>query len=358
MSAQTPSSLTPRERVSKAIRGLKPDKLPTVVINSNTFMCQYYGVSVEDYCQKPDVCARVNIDFIKEFQVDCNLVCTGYILYGAGPELGVEWRFAGANFPGHIKSPLGNESDLKKMRVPEAPSGYFKNYLEAITMIVEELGQTHHLKASFLGPFSLFCFLRGIEPGLLDLMNRQEFFREAMEHCTRLSVYLGQNLLTTGLRYPILNEIFLAPGMMSPAMYHLHVAPYVMEVQRQIGIEIASNCFTFMGLPGNPESVILDKALYAAFFGVGESLDSVALGSKYRAPGFPYPAAISGRALDNWPTSKIVEFIKKALEILTQEKGIYPAISYSSVQAYSREKAREIADKIKTVNALRDEYSL
>ena len=121
---------------------------------------------------------------------------------------------------------------------------------------------------------------------------------------------------------------------------------------------VVINSNTFMGLPGNPESVKLDKALYVAFFGVGESLDSVALGSKYRAPGFPYPAAISGRALDIWPTSRIVEFIKKALEILILEKGIYPSISYSSVQAYSREKAREIADKIKTVNALRDEYSL
>lgn len=49
------------------MRGLKPDKLPTVVINSNSFMCEYYGASVEDYLQRPDICADLNIRFIEEF---------------------------------------------------------------------------------------------------------------------------------------------------------------------------------------------------------------------------------------------------------------------------------------------------
>ena len=148
-------TMTPRERVSRAMRGVKPDKLPSVVMNSNTFMCQYYGISVEEYVTNPKTCAELNINFIKEFEVDCDIVATGYILYGAGPELGVEWEFAGNNFPGNTGGPIKSESDLKKMQVPEAPSGYFKTYLEAITLINEALGDTHHLKASFLGPFSV-----------------------------------------------------------------------------------------------------------------------------------------------------------------------------------------------------------
>ena len=128
--AMTSNKMTPRERVSCSIRGMKPDKLPIVVINSNTFMCCYYGISVEDYVSKPDMCADVNIKFITEFEVDCDLVATGYILYGAGTELGVTWEFAGSNFPGNIEGPIKSKTDLKNYQIPSKPSGYFKNYLE------------------------------------------------------------------------------------------------------------------------------------------------------------------------------------------------------------------------------------
>lgn len=103
--------------------------------------------------------------------------------------------------------------------------------------------------------------------------------------------FAGKNLLKTGLRYPILNEIFLAPGMMRPNSYYQHIYPSILAVQRRVGIELSSNCFTFMGLPDNRESQKLDKALYIAFFGVGESIDAVAKGAQYRVPGYPYPAA-------------------------------------------------------------------
>jgi hypothetical protein len=173
-----------------------------------------------------------------------------------------------------------------------------------------------------------------------------------------LSIYLGKELLKTGLRYPILNEIFLAPGMMSPVQYHAEVEPYVMEVQRRIGIDVSPNSYTFMGLPNNPESHKTDEALSSAFFGVGESLDNVRAGSRYRVPGFPYLAAVSGRALNNWEIGRITDFLRQAIRILIEEEGIYPSISYSSVQADSRDKALEIADKIRAVNAFRDEYPI
>lgn len=351
-------TMTPRERVSRAMRGVKPDKLPSVVMNSNTFMCQYYGISVEEYVTNPKTCAELNINFIKEFEVDCDIVATGYILYGAGPELGVEWEFAGNNFPGNTGGPIKSESDLKKMQVPEAPSGYFKTYLEAITLINEALGDTHHLKASFLGPFSLNCFLRGIEQILLDSLTNHEFFNACMAFCSELSFYLGKQLLKTGLRYPILNEIFLAPGMMRPEAYHAQVEHYVMEVQRRIGIELASNSFTFMGLPNNPESQQIDMAFFNAFSGVGESIDNIKTASKYRAPGFPFPAAISGRALNNWETDRIIDFLKEALDVLVNQEGLYPSICFSSVQADTQKNALAIAKKIKAVNAFRDEYLL
>jgi len=352
------AKMTPRERVSRCVRGLKPDKLPIVVINSNTFMCQYYGLSVEDYLTKPELCADVNLDFIEEFKVDCDIVATGYILYGAGPELGVKWEFAENNFPGFVDVPIKSEADLEKVEVPSEPSGYFRNYLEGIRMITQSLGDTHHLKASFLGPFSLVCFLRGIEDTLVDMVMNPDFFRRCMRLCTEISVFLAKNLLSTGLRYPILNEIFLSPGMMNPETYHSLVSPYDVEVQRRIGPEIAPNSFSFMGLPNDKESQKTDESLFRAFFGVGESIETIKKAALYRAPGFPFPAAISGRALDTWDTDRILAFLKEALDYLTKQERIYPSISLSSVQADTVDKAHEIADKIRAVHAFREAYDL
>lgn len=354
----TMKKMTPRERVSCSIRGIKPDKLPIVVINSNTFMCLYYGISVEDYVSKPDLCADVNIKFITEFEVDCDIVATGYILYGAGPELGVKWQFAGNNFPGNVEGSIKSESELNNFVVPSEPAGYFKNYLETIKMVNEAIGDTYHLKASFLGPFSLVCFLRGIEEALIDMTMNPEFFQACMKLSTEISVFLGKNILSTGLRYPILNEIFLSPGMMRPDTYHSLIAPYDLEVQRRIGAEIASNSFCFMGMPNDPESQKVDEALYGAFFGVGESIEAIKKGMRYRSPGFPFPAAISGRALNFWDTDRILAFLTEALEYLEEEEGIYPSISLSSVQADTKESAQAIADKINAVKVFREKHEL
>jgi hypothetical protein len=356
--AMTSTKMTPRERVSCSIRGMKPDKLPIVVINSNTFMCCYYGISVEDYVSKPDMCADVNIKFITEFEVDCDLVATGYILYGAGTERGVKWEFAGSNFPGNIEGPIKSETDLNNYKIPSKPSGYFKNYLETIKIVNKAIGDTYHLKASFMGPFSLVCFLRGIEETLIDMILNPEFFQACMKLCTEISVFLGKNILTTGLRYPILNEIFLSPGIMKPDSYHSLVAPYILEVQRRVGPEVASNSFCFMGLPNNPESQKVDEALYGAFFGVGESINAIRKGLRYRVAGFPFPAAISGRALNNWQSDRILSFLTDGLEYLVNEEGLYPSISLSSVQAETKEIAMALADKIKAVQAFRDGYKL
>jgi uroporphyrinogen-III decarboxylase len=354
----TSKKMIPQERVSRCIRGIKPDKLPIVVINSNTFMCLYYGVSVEDYVSKPEVCADVNIKFIKEFEVDCDIVATGYILYGAGPELGVKWEFAGNNFPGFVDVPIQSEADLDKIKVPSEPSGYFKNYVEAIKIINQAVGDTYHLKASFLGPFSLVCFLRGIEETLIDMIMNPDFFKECIKLCSEISVFLGKNLLSTGLRYPILNEIFLSPGMMNPDTYHSLVAPYDLEVQRRLGPGIAPNSFAFMGIPNDQESKKADMSLFKAFFGVGESIEAIKEATRYRAAGFPFPAAISGRALNSWDTKMILSFLNAALDYLINKEGIYPSISLSSVQADTVDKASDIAEKIKAVNAFRDEYAL
>ena len=119
--------MTPRERVARASKGEKPDKLPIMVANSNTFICQYYGMTVREFLMDADLCTQGNIRFTEEFEIDYNLCVNGYILYGCGPELGCEWKYAGADFPGFIQGPLRKKEDLERINVPGKPSGCNSN---------------------------------------------------------------------------------------------------------------------------------------------------------------------------------------------------------------------------------------
>jgi hypothetical protein len=351
--------MNPRERVMHTLAGKKPDKLPIVVINSNTFMCMYYHISVEDYVTKPDTCAEVHIEFIREFEIDYDNVATGYILYGAGPELGVKWEFAGDNFPGNIEGPIKTEADLDQFKLPTEPSGYFKNYIDTIKIVHETVGDEYYLTANIIGPFTVGCFLRGIEQTLMDTVMDPDFFQKLMQLSTEISVFLGNNVLSTGLKTPILNEIFLTPGMISPDDYHSHIAPYDLEVQRRLGPERTPLAFAFMGKPSDPESQKISVSLNNAFFGVGESIAAIKDASRGERPaGFPFPVGISGRSLATWDTDRILSFLKQGLDYLVYEKGCYPCIILSSVQADSQVQAAEIATKINAIRAFRDGYRL
>jgi uroporphyrinogen-III decarboxylase len=351
--------MTPKERVANALQSRKPDKLPIMVANSNTFICQYYGMSVQDFLRDPNSCAEGNIRFTQEFGIDYNLCVNGYILYGCGPELDVGWKFVGDNFPGFVEGPLKTENDLDKIRVPAEPSGYFKHYLEVATRVNRALGERYHLSVSILGPFAVACFLRGIEEALIDTVANREFFGRYMERCTDLSTYFGQHIISTGIQNPVLNEIFLTPQMIRPDTYHEMIAPHDQEVQRRLApTKVPNSLAVFMGHPKDRESQHGGAMLYDAFFGISESIEPIREAIKYRMEGMPFPAAISGRALNEWDAQQIISHLKKVLNFLVKDQGLYPSITLVSVQADSPGNAQDIARKIQKVREFRDQYIL
>ncbi len=351
--------MTPKERTAAAMQGIMPDRLPIMAANSNTFICQYYGMSVEEFLTDADKCTTGNINFTEEFGIDYNLCINGYILYGCGPEIGCQWKQAGNDFPGFVSGPLETEQDLDKIRIPEKPTGYFAHYLEVIRRLNQALGQKYHLSVSILGPFAVACFLRGIQNALLDTIMNPGFVKKYMELCVDISIYLGRSILGTGLEHPILNEIFLTPQMIRPDTFHELIAPFDLEVQNALGPQNAPNSLSaFMGLPKDKESQKAGAALYKAFFTGTDSLDELKQAAAGRLPGMPIPVAISGPALDSASSGDLIDYLSPRLDFLVKEHGLYPSIMLASVQADSPQKARAIADKIQKIKAFRDEYAL
>jgi hypothetical protein len=351
--------LTPLERVISIKQGRKPDKIPISTGPTNEFLCHYYRISIEDYLGNASMCAESSIKFAEEFQVDSSVVAPGYIFYGCGPELGVRWQFVNGHLPGFLDGPLKSELDLDKIKIPEEASGYFKHYLEVLTGVHKSVGETYNLVGHILGPFAVACFLRGIETTLLDTIQNPEFFKKYLTRCTDLSEYFGRHVIATGIGNPILNEIFLTPQMIGPEAFHRLIAPFDRDVQERLGAEKTPNVMgAFMGKPGNPESQRGGALLYRAFFGVGESLDTIKEAMNYALPGLPFPVTISGQALDQWPIAQILGFFKEALDCLVKDHGFFPTIHLASVLAHSREDSAVVGEKLQRIREFRDGYSV
>ena len=350
-------TLTPRTRMATVQSGHCPDKLPLTMSAANSFICQYYGLSVTEYLTEASKAAQGHIALFEDFSFDGGVIASGYILYGCGPEMGVEWEYTESEFPGFSGGPLKEEADLESLTIPKSPSGHFAHYLDVIREVTNVLGSSHALMGNILGPFASFCFLRGIEQAFMDTLLNPSFFSKSLDFCTELSVYFGREVLATGVPNPILNEIFLTPQMISPEAYHRLIAPAIQRVQEALGHHQSPNVMgAFMGQSGDKDSQRGGRALYEAFFGVGESLEYIKAAFEYRLPSMPFPLTVSGRMLDSWPTEDVITYLKEGLDFLVGECGIYPSISLIAIQAESKQKASIVANKLKALGDFRDSY--
>jgi len=338
-----------------AAAGKRPDKLPLFAAAANSFICSRYRLSISDYLENAGACAQATMDFIQEYELDSCVIASGYIFYGCGPEMGVEWRFTAGEFPGFGQGPLRSKADLDMFRAPRKPSGYFKRYLEIVAKVSAALGGDHHLIANILGPFATACFLRGIENTLIDSAADKPFFSSYMAISAELSAYFGRQVLSTGVPFTTLNEIFLTPQMISPSVYHELIAPWDrMVLEKLKPHSVRDTMGAFMGRPEDPESQKDGRALYRAFFGVNDSIEDIENAFRLAPPGMPFPLAVSGRMLDSWEADRIVGFLDQAVDFLVRQHGVYPSLTLISVQASTPEKARDISRKLKIIRGFRD----
>ena len=351
--------MMPKERYRKTLKGEKPDKLPLFVGNYNNFLFNFYNIGVDEFLGSPEAAAEVTVKFTKEFNFDCNMVVgVGYIFYGCGPELGVKWGFPEKQVPGPIGGFIKTKEDIDHFQIPFAPSGYFKKFLEIIRRVNQEIGEKIHLQAPILGPFSIACFIRGVEETLLDMYENPVLFHSYMVLCVELSKYFGKHVFVTGMETPTFTEIFLVPEMVSPEEYHKNIIPYIQQVIDFFEGKLKNPFGAFMGKPGDKRSQVEGRYVWDAFWGTKESLEALEMGTKYRAPGFPIFLTLSGRSIYSRSEDELLDFVKQGTDLIVKNYHAYPAISFISVQPDSKENAQQMANKLRRIDEFRNGYLL
>ena len=345
------------ERYGAVMRQEPPDKIPIRIGNYNMFICNYYGMTVRQYVDNPALNAETFVRFVTKFGFDSVKAGLGYILYGCGPELGPEWKFVEGDFPACISGVIDEPDDTQKFDIPDAPTGYFKNFIEINQRVKEAIGNEISLGISILGPFSCVSFLRGYDQIMMDMLLDKPFFTKMMKLGEDVALFIGKNCMSLNLHYTNLLEIFLVPGVINPESYHDLIAPHIDAVLEKLGSERVSNSYaSFMGKKGDTKSQQEGKFLSDYYFGTGESLAAIKAASKYMIPGFPRLVSLSGRALVAWPTHQILSFLREGLDYYLKERGEYPSINLISIQASNRGESEMIADKLLAIADFRDSY--
>ncbi len=352
--------MTPKENYQAVLKRKKPERLPIYAANMSDFLQQYYGISARDFVDDPDEHVAVTIKGVEDFGFAC-VAPVAYILFGAGPEMGVRWRFSGDSLPGPVEGLIKTEADLPKASVPRRPGGYFKNYLEILRKLRELLGDRVYIMGFALGPHSTSVFFRGMEQSLIDPLANPALFQKYMAKCVDLSIFFGTHVLKVGLPNAVLLEVFVSPDLIGPEYYHQHVAPYdeqVVQYFKDRGLSLPNSFGAFMGRAGDKESQKMGRYLYDHFYGSKESLNVVRQAMAHDLQGFPAILTLSGRMMVEWPSNDITEFLKEGLELMVRENHQYPAVRLTSLQPPDRREAFDMADKIRAVREVVDSFPL
>ncbi len=350
----------PREDYLAVLQGRRPERIPFFTANISDFLRFRYGLSSQRFVDEPEEHAAATLRFMGEFEFAC-VAPIAYILFGCGPEMGVKWAFSGGGLPGSTAGFVETLDDLERLRVPEEPGGHFANFLAVHRLLQEQAGDRYFVLGWVLGPFAAACFVRGLEKALLDPFKNGELHQACLERCVDLSAYFGQRVSGAGPTGAVLLEIFSSPDLMSPDYYHRFVRPFDLEVQARLkgeGIDLPNSFDPFMGRARNPESQELGRLMYHHFFGTRESLEVVRKAVEHDLPGFPAIITLSGRMMSNWPLERIREFIRRGLEFMVREKGLYPAVRLPSLLPGTAPEAREMAAKIRAVREVADNFSV
>jgi len=343
--------MNPKENYLAVLRGEKPDRLPLHVANISDFLQYYYDISARQFVDDPALHAEVTIKGADEFGFAC-VTPVAYILLGAGPELGVNWQFSGNNLPGARGGIIKNRDDVARIKVPEEPAGYFKNYLAILRTLKAGAGDRVFFLGMGLGPHSTAIFLRGMQEALLDPLANPDLYPSYMERCVELSVFFGTHVLEVGMPGTFLLEVFLSPDLISPDYYHQHIARYIDRVVKHFqnqGLSLPNSFGPFMGRSGDKESQRLGRLMYDHFYGSKESLEVVRQAVEHALPGYPATITLSGRMMVQWPKAEIIDFLKQGLDLIVRRNGLYPSVRLTSLQPPDRPSSLIMADKVRAV---------
>ncbi|CAH2602417.1 Uroporphyrinogen decarboxylase [Rhodovastum atsumiense] len=186
-SAPPRDSMTPLERLRAFRAGEAYDRIPCSAMLSD-HAALVLGVSTAEYNHSPGLMARGQIAAYRRYGHDG--VAVGPSLPGFAEAAGSKLAFPEASNPFVAEPAVKLPSDFERLpQVDPHRSGRLPLFLEALALLVEEVGAEVPVAAAIGGPFTTAANLRGTEQFLRDITRDPDFARQLLEYS--LDIMLG-----------------------------------------------------------------------------------------------------------------------------------------------------------------------
>jgi len=241
------------ERISAALRGITPDKIP-VMLHNFMPVAREAGLTMKQYRGNPKEIARAFTESVEKYQYDGVLVDIDTVtLAGA---CGVKIDFP-ENDP--ARSHVGYLTDyagLPGLRIPDLSSyPYSANWLEATRLIKDYFGDEIFVRGNCdQAPFSLASMLRGTENWMLDFyMTEENQVRELLDYCTEVSIQFVNLMSQTGCDMVSNGDSPAGPEMIPPELFEKFAFPYE---KRVVDAAHAKGLPYVLHICGNTEAIL------------------------------------------------------------------------------------------------------
>jgi uroporphyrinogen decarboxylase len=220
---------TGRELFSTMALGRMPDRIPFIP-TIYEHAAHYIGSTPSQVAANGKLLVAGQLACYERYRQD--LVSVGLDIYNIECEaLGAEVEYwDNSDLPSVKQIVLEDPGDLHGLSVPDPEkAARMPMLLDATEQVHRAIGHEVIVNGAVVGPFTLAAILRGFENFIVDLLTDPEYAAALMEFAMNVGVAFARAFIDRGLGISI-NESWIAPPLLSPAMYQQHVFP----VERQM----------------------------------------------------------------------------------------------------------------------------
>ncbi len=214
------------ERISAALKGEKPDKVP-VMLHNFLMAVREHGVTMEQYRNNPEIIAETFIASVEKYQYDGVLIDIDTVtLAGA---VGVPVDFPVNDAARTHTGNLGNLKDVLHLKPVNVENyKYIQIWLEAVRLLKDHFKNEKYIRGNCdQSPFSLASMMRGAQNWMLDLMmGPEEQVIRLLEYCTDATTQFINLMAQTGCDMVSNGDSPAGPEMISAEMYLKYAMPY------------------------------------------------------------------------------------------------------------------------------------
>ncbi len=223
----SPTTVTPRERVTAAYKGGYADRVPAYPIAGSFAGC-LDGLSIEEYCTDPQKAVRAMLNYYERYQPDIMIAFND--LAKEAEAIGCRVKYSDYVVPSIDQHVLQDDKGkLARLEIPDPfKDGRLPGFLEQCQGLVAARVPSA-IGAVLVGPWTIAMLMRNPEIMCIDTLEDPEFVHALMRFCTEYAKRVGDAVLTTriGLSY---SDPTASCSLVGPDTYREFIKPYHREL--------------------------------------------------------------------------------------------------------------------------------